>query len=202
MPADYIIEQPTLCMVTGVPGSGKSMLAGHLAYRIVNAAYESKDRIQKHFTKERASGNEYSMIQGPTFELLVDFSDTQLGLGKIPVIDAPFSINHTRNDKYRDWVPRFKEVADRRGSRLAIVRCVPPSESEQRRRIEERYKTGKSPWDEWKLANWDEFMRKEPHEFPIPYDDVYEFVSEGLFSNEAEIVMTNFLKAQKHQHFL
>jgi predicted kinase len=194
----YIIKGPILCMVVGVPASGKTCLAKELARKIINSAYISKDLIQTPFTDtERITGSTYSMIQGPTFQILADFADVQLGLGKVPIIDAPFSINHWRNDQYSDWVPAFKHAAKKYDARLAIVRCVPPNEEILKERIEERLKRRESKWDKWKLDNWSEFLKREPVYFPIHHDDVYEFISDEPFEKRAEEVLMNYLGAEE-----
>ena len=165
----YVIKQPILCMVVGVPASGKSLLAQELAKKLMNGTYISKDLIQSPFTrKQRVSGEIYSMIQGPTFEILLSFADVQLNLGKIPIIDAPFSINYWRDDKYSDWISSFRGIAKKYNARLAIVRCIPPSVDALKRRIQKRA----YEWDIWKLENWDEFLKREPINFPISHDDL------------------------------
>ncbi|NIO19610.1 MAG: AAA family ATPase [Candidatus Aenigmarchaeota archaeon] len=195
MPTKYIVEQPTLCMVVGVPASGKSLLARGLSQELLNGTYISKDLIQSPFTKERLTGNIYSMIRGPTFHILVSYADIQLGLHKIPIIDAPFSINHWRRDEYSDWISPFRGVAEKHNARLAVVRCVPPSARELKRRIERReYK-----WDGWKLENWDEFLKREPINFPIPHGDVYEVVTDRPVEKLVEDVLNGYLRASLHE---
>jgi predicted kinase len=194
----YLIKKPTLCLVVGVPASGKTGLARELARAIMNSAYLSKDLIQTPFTDaERIKGPTYSLIQGPAFQILVDFADIQLSLGKIPIIDAPFSINHGRNDQYRDWVPPFDHAARKYGARLAIVRCLPPSEEILRARIEERLNRNESKWDSWKLEHWVDFLKQEPLRFPIPHDDVYEFTSDERIENRVESLLKNYLGAEE-----
>jgi predicted kinase len=195
MSRNYIIHQPTLCMVIGVPASGKSLLARGLAQELINGAYISKDLIQSSFTqKERVTGEIYSMIQGPTFNILVGYADLQLSLGKIPIVDAPFSINYWREDEYSNWEHPFKDVAEKYNARLAIVRCVPPSEQELRTRIEKR---GYS-WDKWKLDHWDEFLKQEPVNFPIDHDDVYEAVTDRPIEFIVKDILTDYLRASPH----
>ncbi|MDD8025738.1 MAG: ATP-binding protein [Acidobacteriota bacterium] len=189
-----IARMPILCLVVGVPASGKTSLARELARRILNAAYISKDLIQTPFTdSERISGRTYAMIQEPTFHILLDFAAVQLSLGKAPIIDAPFSVNHGRDDACRDWVPAFKATAQAHQARLAIVRCVPPSEEILKERIRERLKRNESKWDRWKLDHWPEFAAREPIRFPIPHDDVFEFLSGELFEARVKDVLTRFL---------
>ena len=192
------IAPPILCLVVGVPASGKTVLARELARRLADAAYLSKDLIETPFTDaERVAGATYSLIQGPTYRILVDFADVQLGLGKTPILDAPFSINHARDDGYRDWVPPFAGVARRRGARLAIVRCLPPSEDALKARIAERLRRNESKWDAWKLAHWEEFRRREPLRFPIPHDDVCEFLSEEPLGDKIDALLSGYLRASE-----
>lgn len=195
MLTNYIVQEPTLCIVVGVPASGKSSLAQRLAQEMINGAYLSKDLIQSPFTRtERVTGEIYSMIQGPTFNILVSYADIQLSLGKIPIINAPFSINYWREDKYSDWISPFRGVAEKHNARLAIIRCIPPSVDELRKRVQERgYE-----WDVWKLENWDEFLKREPINFPILHDDVCEAVSDRPIKDIAADILINYLKACPH----
>jgi predicted kinase len=187
----YFLDHPMLCMVVGIPASGKTTIARELAGIIVNSAYLSKDLIQSSFTrKERVSGEVYSLIQGPTFNVLVSFADIQLSLGKIPIIDAPFSINYWRKDQYSDWVAPFRKAAEKHDTRMAIIRCVPPSVEELKRRIEER----KYEWDRWKLNHWEEFLEREPVYFPIAHDDVYQVVTDQPTDMLIQDIFTNFIK--------
>jgi predicted kinase len=182
---------PTLCIVVGVPASGKTSLARQIARQLVDAAYLSKDLVQTEFTNQRLDGDAYSLVRGPTFALLVSFAKIQLSLGKTPIIDAPFSINHWRNDDLSDWEAPFQKAAAVARARLAIVRCLPPSLDDLRKRIKQRG----AVWDRWKLENWDEFLRREPPDFPIRHADQFEVVTDKPVENSASIVLTEFLHA-------
>lgn len=175
MPILFHLKKPVLIIVAGVPGSGKTALAEELARRIRNAAYISKDLIQTPFTKtERVTGGVYSFISAPTFAILRNFADRQLELGKIPIVDAPFSINHFRGGTLADWVAPFKAVAKKRRAILVIFRALPPSEAELLRRIKKR----RFPWDKWKLEHWTEFLKREPADFPIPHKKAHDVVTD------------------------
>ncbi len=194
----YLLNDPVLCLVVGVPASGKTSLARALAQQLSNAAYLSKDLIETPFTSsERVEGDTYAMIRGPAFRILVHFADVQLALGKIPIIDAPFSINHWRDDEYRDWIPPFKSVAAKHQARLAIIRCVPPSEEIMRERIADRLRRNESQWDQWKLDHWSEFMKREPVRFPIAHNDVFEFISDEMGAQGMQDVLVRFLRADE-----
>jgi predicted kinase len=181
-------------MIVGVPASGKTTLALQLAKQLVNSAYLSKDLVQSAFTRrERIDGETYSMIKGPTFYLLVEFCAVQLNLGKHPIIDAPFSINHWRKDDFSDWIGYFKSVATERNARLNVIRCMPPNLEELNLRLKKRgYE-----WDQWKINHWEEFLEREPVDFPIRYDDILEIVSNEPVENMVSNIFINHLAGVK-----
>ena len=187
----YNLEKPTICIISGVAGSGKTTLGTAMAQNLLNSTLLSKDLIQDAFTSIDRSGELYGFISGPTLKILARFCDVQLTHGKTPLIDAPFTFNHHRTDEYRNWVSFFKNIAEKHGARLAIVRCLPPSQQELRRRIEQRGYT----WDEWKLQHWDDFLKRDPMDFPIPHDDVYEVVSDTPAQELAKKILGEYLRA-------
>jgi predicted kinase len=189
--------RPALVIIAGVPGSGKTMLAHELCKQITDAAYISKDILQDPFTKhERVMGREYSKIRAPTFRILLDFAEIQLSLGKIPVIDAPFSINHWRNDYYSDWADDFKRVTKRHGARLAIIRCQLKSDRELKQRLIARNLSR----DNWKLVHWNKFLQMEPLDFPILHDDIFDVMTDRPVRVVARDVLDNFLTLDVHKN--
>jgi predicted kinase len=188
----YRLLHPVSCIVVGVPASGKTTLALELARSLDSAAYLSKDMLQSPFTgTERVEGSTYSLISRPTFQTLVNFTDIQLSLGKIPVIDAPFSINHWRGDSLSDWITPFRTVAEKRNARLAVIRCVPPGEDALRARIEKR----NLPRDGWKLEHWQAFLEREPMDFPIDHGDTCRVVTDRPATDLVQDLLRGFLKA-------
>ena len=188
----YTLQRLTLCLVVGVPASGKTSVAQELVRNIRDASYISKDMIQSCFTtKERVTGQIYSTIQGPTFDILVSYAGTQLKLGKNPVVDAPFSVNNWRRDKYSDWITPFKNVAREHDAHLLIIRCMPPDLTELKRRVESRH----YEWDKWKLEHWNEFLKQEPVDFPIDHDDVVEVVTNRPPKKIIEDILTKHMDA-------
>jgi|FLOH01.1.fsa_nt_gi predicted kinase len=186
----FSIPKPLLIVLVGVAGSGKSTLANEIALKLDNSAFLSKDLIQSSFSSERVGGELYSLIRGPTFKALVTFADTQLSHGKTPIIDCPFSRNHTYDDKYRDWPLYFKKIAQKHKTELVIIRCKAPSEKELKKRIAKRNYS----WDKPKLLNWTWWIEYEPQDFPIPSKDVHEVITNLKPSNLAEKVLKEIIK--------
>jgi len=187
----YFLSQPTVCIIAGVAGSGKSTLGKEIAQRLINSTLLSKDLIQNAFTEKERDGELYGFISGPTARVLLSFVDVQLSHGKIPLIDAPFSFNHQRTDEFRDWVSHFRKIAEKHHARLAIIRCLPPSEEELKKRIKERGYV----WDQWKLDHWQDFLKRDPLDFPIPHNDVYELITTSSSEELAEHILKEYLKA-------
>lgn len=133
---DFRLSTPHVFIIVGVPGSGKTTFAHAFACLLNNSAYLSKDMIQSQFTEAKDINDDlYSSISLPALKLLVTFTDVHCSLGKTPVIDAPFSRNHTYSDERADWIIPFKEIADKHKAPLKILRCQPPNEEEHKRRL-------------------------------------------------------------------
>ncbi len=193
MMPEYLLPQPVLCLVVGVAASGKTVLAKSMASICHDCALLSKDLIEDAFTTTERSGELYEMVSGPTHEILIDFAALQLSIGKTPIIDAPFSFNHRRIDRYKEWAALFRSVSEKHSVRLAIIRCLPPDLEILKNRLSRRGRY----YDAWKLDNWEQWLEKEPIRFPILHDDVHEVVSDTPPRSLASQVLTNFLKANR-----
>lgn len=151
--------------------------------------------IQSQFTEAKDINDDlYSSISLPALKLLVTFTDVHCSLGKTPVIDAPFSRNHTYSDERADWIIPFKEIADKHKAPLKILRCQPPNEEEHKRRLK-KWNFGR---DENKIKNWAVFIQEEPVDFPVLYNDVTEIYT----FEPAEQLAYNYLKEYISQKLL
>ncbi|MBI4983325.1 AAA family ATPase [Candidatus Woesearchaeota archaeon] len=185
----HTLPQPLLCIVCGVAGSGKTSLGTEVSKRLANSVFLPKDLIQGAFSTTERRGDTYNQISIPTLRILIGFADLQLSQGKIPIIDHPFSFNHRREDERKDWVALFKAVADKHKVRLAVIRCVPPSEEELKNRLQQRGNV----YDRWKLNNWEKFMDNEPIEVIVKHHDVLQVVTDRPAEELAEQIILDYL---------
>jgi predicted kinase len=186
---DFLMDNKLLCIIVGVAGSGKTTSAHSLAKLIPHAVFISKDLIQNAFNDHDRTGENYEQISYPTLKLLADFADTQLSHNKLPIIEGPFSNNHNRTDERKNWVSIFHAIAKKHKAKMVIFRCIPPSETILKERIEKRGYA----WDIWKLQNWEKFKNKEPINFPINHSNVIEIITDA----EPDIIaasMASYLK--------
>jgi predicted kinase len=153
------MTEPTLRIVIGTAGSGKSTIAQRLA-RHYAAAYLDKDAMCARFVEaallaagydagDRESNAFYrERILPLEYDSLLDVAGANLRLGRPVVIDAPFSpylsdpTFMTTAAKRFDWPPVEVEVVRVRVSPATLQRRL-------RERGLER--------DRFKLAHWDEY---------------------------------------------
>lgn len=159
--------RPCLVLVAGGAGTGKTGMAKALVRRVPNAILLDKDRLLGEWVDLvlRASGEAVDRdgqyywrdLRPLEYRTLEQVAYDHLELGKVVVIDAP--LRPELSDQ--DWVGRVRrECEKRQAGFLAAWLTVPPETA--RRRMTSRAE----PRDRWKLANWDEFLRRQPYEPP------------------------------------
>ena len=159
--------RPCLVLVAGGAGTGKTGLSQALVRRVPNSILLDKDRLLGVWVDLvlRASGEavdrdgryywqdvrpqEYRTLEGAAYD--------HLELGKVVAIDAP--LRPELSDP--SWVGRVRrECESREAGFLAVWMIVSPETA--RRRMTARAE----PRDHWKLANWEEFLRRQPYNPP------------------------------------
>lgn len=153
------MNEPTLHIVIGTAGSGKSTIARRLA-RQYAAAYLDKDAMSARFVEaallaagydpgDRESNAYYrERILPLEYDSLLDVAGTNLRIGHPVVIDAPFSpylsdpTFITAAAERFDWPPIDVEVVR--------VRVSPKT-------LQERLRKRGLERDQVKLAHWDEY---------------------------------------------
>lgn len=153
------MTEPTLRIVIGTAGSGKSTIAQRLAYRH-GATYLDKDAMSARFVEaaltaagyragDRESNAYYcNNILPLEYDSLLDVAGANLRIGRPVVIDAPFSpylmdpdFINAAAERFR-WPPMDIEVIH--------VRVSPTT-------LRQRLRARGLDRDHWKLAHWNEY---------------------------------------------
>jgi len=161
------VMRPCLVLMAGGAGVGKTGLARMLVRRVANAVLLDKDRLLGRWvdrvlvaagtSADRDSRYYWQDVRPEEYATLETIAFDHLELGKVVVIDAPL------RPELQDstWVARIRRAcADRGAGFLAIWVIVSPETA--RRRMAARAE----PRDQWKLANWEEFLRRQPYDPP------------------------------------
>ena len=160
-------ERPCLVLVAGLPGTGKSTLARHLAERLELVVLRS-DVIRKELAglpvdrpaTDRAAL--YSPDQTTrTYAELLRRADELLLDGRRVLVDASF--------REEGWRQLFLDLARRRGVRARLLRCT-ASPALVRQRLEARRGDASD-------AGWDEY-RRLAQEWQAPTDTTGRHLSE------------------------
>lgn len=143
--------RPSLIMVIGVTGTGKSTIALDLARRW-SAAYVSSDVTRKRLTNVAPQEHRYEPfmkgIYSPrnsdlTYEAMAQEARRRLDEGESVIVDGTFRFRKDRE--------RMLEAARQSGAETWIIECR-LNEKEARRRLENRFERGDSLSDgRWEL---------------------------------------------------
>ncbi len=158
---------PCLVLMAGGAGVGKTGLARLLVRRVPNAILLDKDRLLGRWvdrvlvaagTSADRDGRYYWQdVRPEEYTTLETIAFDHLELGKVVVVDAPL------RPELQDsaWVARVRRACADRGAGFLAVWVIASTET-ARRRMAERAE----PRDQWKLANWEEFLRRQPYDPP------------------------------------
>lgn len=162
-----ILAAPVLILIGGGPGAGKSGISLHLTRTIANAVLLDKDRLYAEWVGEllAASGNPddrdcafyWERVRPLEYASLERIAFDQLRLGKVVVVDAPLRPELDNPD----WVSRVRSSCEEVGAKLIPV-WIEISPQCAHSRMKERAE----PRDQWKLKNWDEFIRRQSYNAP------------------------------------
>ena len=159
--------RPCLVLMAGGAGTGKTSLSQALVRRVPNAVLLDKDRLLGRWVDLvlRAAGEAvdrdgryyWQEVRPEEYLTLERIAYDHLELGKLVVIDAPLRPEIENSA----WVARVRHECESRGAGfLAVWVIVSPDTA--RRRMTARAE----PRDHWKLANWEEFLRRQPYDPP------------------------------------
>lgn len=168
-----VLERPTLILIMGIAGTGKTTLARRLLTR-VSAAYLDKDTLADAFFPETIDAARYVELRPALYRALYTIAEENLRAGNSVVLDAP----HVKQVQIGGWRRWLKDLVARADAGLAVIRCGCNGMTIRRRLVER----GEAR-DLWKLENWEEFVRHEPPLVPIPFDHLELDTEDDLDAN-------------------
>jgi predicted kinase len=139
-----------LVVVSGLPGTGKSTVAEHIA-RTLGAALLSKDIFEAALWRNgitRESGAGWA-----TYEQLGAVAEAQLRLGMPAVLDSV-----APNERIR---AAWRDLASRAGARFSAIECVCSDERLHRSRLEGRIRS---------ISGWPEVTWEQVTEIRARYE--------------------------------
>jgi predicted kinase len=150
----------TLVLLMGVAGTGKTTLAKALLRRIC-AVYLDNNFIADAFFPNTRSDDAYMQLRDKFYSVLFGITQENLKVGNTVLVDAPH-VKEMRDDAWRNGLAQFVSTND---AALRVIRCF-TTEDILRRRIQTRGERR----DDWKLRNWQGFLREQPLFDPVPFD--------------------------------
>jgi len=159
--------RPCLVLMAGGAGVGKTRLTRMLVRRVPNAVLLDKDRLLGGWVDrlltaanvgvDRDSRYYWQEVRPQEYATLETIAFDHLELGKVVAIDAPL------RPELQDpgWTTRIQGACAARGAGFLAVWVVVSPETARRRMA-----TRAEPRDQWKLANWEEFLRRQPYDPP------------------------------------
>ena len=159
--------RPCLVLMAGGAGVGKTGLARMLVRRVTNAVLLDKDRLLGRWVDrvlvaagtnaDRDSRYYWQEVRPEEYATLEAIAFDHLGLGKVVVVDAPL------RPELQDsaWVTRVRQACADRGAGFLAIWVIVSTETARRRMT-----VRAEPRDHWKLAHWEEFLRRQPYDPP------------------------------------
>ncbi len=161
----YVVDRlspvpPTLVLLMGAAGSGKTTLAGLLIGRL-QLVYLDNNFLADAFHPRTRRGPAYLRVRPMLYAALYRVAEENLAAGNSVLLAAP----HVRQSSDPTWQADLSRMLERTGAKLCVL-CCRCSESVQHGRLTER----NEPRDQWKLATWTEYAAAEPVDFVVPFE--------------------------------
>ena len=150
---------PSLILIMGVAGSGKTTLAREIL-RHIWAVYLDNNHIVDAFFPHTRTSHAYEKMRPNFYKALYTITEENLKLGMSVLLDVP----HIKEVQTNEWRNFIKRLVRRTKAKLVAIRCLCSEKTLYSRlhfRGEQR--------DQWKLDNWNEFLRTQPIKVPIPF---------------------------------
>jgi predicted kinase len=165
--------QPTLVLIAGGPGAGKTALGRALAAQFEQSVLLDKDVINGVWVDamlarmndghvDRESPVYLEHLRPLEYAALMAGAFDNLALGKWVFVVAPFGPELTDGA----WVRQTKASVQKLGGRLRAIWVEIDAET-----AKARIAARNEPRDAWKLAHWDEFLARS--QFVPPRNDLF-----------------------------
>ena len=145
---------PTLILISGPPGAGKSTLARPLAQKI-NAVLLDKDCIDEPFSPNDRGAHYTRDTEPKVLQGLLNLAELNLSCGLSAILDVPWT--HIMHNS-PEWVGRITALAKKTKSRLLVLECVITPE-----KLRERIQNRGLARDQVKLSDegWQHFEKTD-----------------------------------------
>jgi predicted kinase len=172
-------SQPTLILIAGGPGAGKTSLGRALAAQFESGVLLDKDVVNGEWVDamlmrlNRGQVDRESPIYletlGPLeYNALVAAALDNLALGKTVFVVAPFGPELSDSE----WVRQLRHSVQEVGGRLRAIWIEIDAET-----AKERMTARNEARDAWKLANWEKFVAAS--QFAPPRNDLFVLKDSG-----------------------
>ena len=146
-------EPPTLLLLKGPPGTGKSTIANQIGRRLAWPVVD-KDVVRDLLPDE---------LGGLSYEAMLELATRQLANGLSVIADSPLGYGRA----YR----RAIEIGHTRGAHVLVLECICSDATEWRRRIEQRADKGMAAHHTTDWAGIEAFRERtagDPFEVDVP----------------------------------
>lgn len=145
--------RPTLVLMKGPPGSGKSTIASELGRRLGWPVID-KDAVRDLLPDE---------LGGISYEAMLALAERQLSIGLNVIADSPLG--------YGRAYAKARAASGTTGARMLVIECDCSDGAEWRRRIEQRSGTGLAAHHATDWSKVEEFRERttaDPYEVDVP----------------------------------
>jgi predicted kinase len=151
--------QPSLILIMGVAGSGKTTLAREIL-RHIWAVYLDNNHIVDAFFPHTRTGHAYEKMRSHFYKALYTIAEENLKLGMSVLLDVP----HIKEVQTNEWRNFIKSLVRRTKAKSVVIRCLCSEKT-----LHSRIRSRGEPRDQWKLDHWNEFLRQQPVDTPIRF---------------------------------